>query len=1117
MKKIVSYESLVTVLNNISSKINFVYNGANYGAMVATDGKIIIKNFKTGVVTGKKQFLSQFNTSYTPYIDIEIEEHKEVSQISHSDYKQCFITSIILEAEFLKFMQIEEFKTDYEVHKNIGLFDFDKLRKLHPNLKVRNKKNVLFFDTGSVFNISVKWDSSKGWQSVKGTKANIGAFFKAKKETSTLILTEGLKDGINANIAFPTADILSLNGKSNSYNFKVHNIDLKKYKTIIFANDRDVKEELIKMFPIQYKEHYKKTKFINWDLIEHGKDITDIIENIIIPKHKTNRDRTRSALPTLKKLLEKKSFLDEYAKLRSKEATKALKTAIEADNKDMAMRAIKTLYMFGGDLTKAVEYYLTKQNETKNNEEVDFFIKNDEKENKPRLSYHVEKITKVLKNNDKLFLNAPTGVGKSYVSLVELVKIYSNIIIISPLRMVTNEHGADETPYTNVKFDDNFGAVQADLNSNYIAVTTDAFVKLQHRYKESFGERLQKADLIIFDEQHLYYDSLGFRDETVVKCYDYLLYKYSGKTLFMSGTPILPKDISVSLITAKVLEQNKENINFYYNPFDDTKQIIESVNKELLSGSILIYVNSRAKVTELENLLQDNNIKTLSITSYWYKLNSENVDDTILNKDLGNIVYISTTKATTGVNFKHLKTIYQYGTPYTPNTLIQLMARLRSGGKYFLIEPQFTTLREQYNAKRAIGLSLSFKKMKISKVSDSFNSDNFQKWLKSFVLLSYNNKNLQGFFKTYRKTFTLIESKGLGKFNESNDDFIFIGHNVKNIDDLFEQDDRNEFRKYIEQILIDWTLKNNVELLNKYYNLSYRITNATYKISESKHQLITDNDKSSKKEKRASVKDELKELYDSIDNKLEDIKITSKILKKHGFSDTELSKLDDKKIHLKEIEKIKNVYDKITALKFHIIPSKSIFKIANELIISNGFLTVKELDTQLQKIFITNARSKAPYEKLLIETFINPLFNNSYLDFSKRKKINGKSTYNVLTISKEHKKEFEELRTKRKKEKYLKDKAERYIKSMEQQLQYISNLSESEKNKLRANYQDIINSKNPNYDLEETKELLKYLEEPQPKTPSVQELEQQLLNENISIETRAKLMHELAKIRGEIQ
>ncbi|MCK4442573.1 MAG: hypothetical protein KAU90_11260, partial [Sulfurovaceae bacterium] len=566
---------------------------------------------------------------------------------------------------------------------------------------------------------------------------------------------------------------------------------------------------------------------------------------------------------------------------------------------------------------------------------------------------------------------------------------------------------------------------------NYIAVTTDAFTKLQRRYKDVFEDRLRRADLIIFDEQHLYYDSLGFRDETVVACYDYLLYEYEGKTLFMSGTPILPSDKDVALVTAKVLEQNKESINFYYNPFDDTTQIIDSINSEQKNGSILIYVNSRAKVEEVDNLLRANGIKTLSITSYYYKLNGQTVDDTILNEDLGNIVYISTTKATTGVNFKHLKTIYQYGTPYTPNTLIQLMARLRSGGKYFLLEPKFATLREQYNAKRAIGLTLAFKKLGVAKIGDSYHGEEFQKWLKSFVLLSHNNKSFQGFLKTYKKAFQLIEAKGLGKFNETNDDFTFNGHNVKNIEALFEQDDKNEFRKYIEQILIDWILKNDVEMLNNYYNLSYRIINSTYRISENAHTLITDNDKEEKKAKRVESKDELKELYQEIDKKLSVVDITSKQLKKYGFSDTELSKLNDIKIHLDNIGAIKRRQDRLPALKFHIIPKQAIFKIANELILSNDFLTIKELDTQLQKVFITNARSKAPYEKLLIETFTNSIFNDSYLVFTKRKTINGNKVSNVLTISKKHKGEFEAIKTKRAKDKYLKDKSNELIKKYE--------------------------------------------------------------------------------------
>jgi hypothetical protein len=59
MKKDITFEDLETLLNSLTKKTNFIYNGVNHGAMVANDGKIVVKNFKTGVAVGKKQFLSQ--------------------------------------------------------------------------------------------------------------------------------------------------------------------------------------------------------------------------------------------------------------------------------------------------------------------------------------------------------------------------------------------------------------------------------------------------------------------------------------------------------------------------------------------------------------------------------------------------------------------------------------------------------------------------------------------------------------------------------------------------------------------------------------------------------------------------------------------------------------------------------------------------------------------------------------------------------------------------------------------------------------------------------------------------------------------------------------------------
>ena len=1106
MQKLKSYTDIEIFLNKVTNKSNFTYNDTNYGVMVANDKKIIVRNFSTGITLGKKQFLESLDIvpsqkSYTP----QIEEPLEPNPIPNSDYEKCFITPTILSTEFIQYMQIEAFRDEYEKHSNIGLFDFDVLKNMHSDLKVRNKKNVLYFRNEINFNISVKWSIDKGWYSVAGTKASLGAFFKANVETSTLVMCEGLKDGINGNILLEMADVWAVNGKSNKYDPKLYNIDLKKYKYIIFANDRDNEEHLLKMFGLEHKEHYKKTRYIDWSKIEKGKDLTDIIEHIILPKHPTKRDRKRGALATLKKLLYKESFYNEYKKLRIKEASKTLEMGISQDNKPMVMRAIKTLNEGGGNLLTGAKYYLQKQNSTTTNNNREFTISTtvEDGKMKSRLSNHTNIIVEELNKNNKVFLNAPTGTGKSYVSLQELPKYFKNIMIVSPLRMVTNEHGADEkrdkngkiitqaTPYTNVQFNDNAGGIGADLNSNYIAVTTDVFSKFKKKRKNDFSDRLDEVNLVLVDESHIVQDSQGFRDNTVVYTYDYLLKDYNGKVLFMSGTPILPTGVEVSLITAKVIQEAKEHINFYNNPFDSLDEIVQSIKEQLKSGAVLLYASSIPRVSEVEDLLIESGVKTLSITSYEYRLEGQEVDNTILEEDLGNIVYISTTKATTGVNFKHLKAIYQYGTTYTPNTFIQLMARLRAGGKYFLINPKYAKSLEEDNTKRAIGLSLVFQKKNVKKVSDIFHSEEFQKWLKQFVSLPHNNKNLKGFLKTYKKAFMLIEAKGLGKFNKINDDFEFTGHLRKNIPGLFENDEKNEFRKYIEQILIDWIVKNDVEMLNDYYNLSFVIHDATTKVSEESHQLITDNRKELKKEKGKELRDEKKELYESIDKKLESINVTAKLLKKHSFSDTEISKLNDIKIHLDKIKTIKRYEDKLTVLKFHLIPKKSIFEVSNQLIIDNSFLTIKDLDSALQKIFITNARKKNPYEKLLIEAFSNGLFNDSYFDFSDRKRIDKKQYYNVLTIAKEHKKHFEDLKTKKAKEKFLDDEMLKNIEKIKKENNYTFEIVVEDAPKLKA------------------------------KVKSVQELieeQERILNdESVSLEIKTKVMHQIAMLKGEVK
>ena len=96
-------------------------------------------------------------------------------------------------------------------------------------------------------------------------KKNLGAFFKAKKASRTLILCEGLKDGINANIAFPTADILVTDNKNIPFKFKEHSVKPKQYQKIILVVDRDVTaDEQLNLLYYLNANFYKKVYPIDW-------------------------------------------------------------------------------------------------------------------------------------------------------------------------------------------------------------------------------------------------------------------------------------------------------------------------------------------------------------------------------------------------------------------------------------------------------------------------------------------------------------------------------------------------------------------------------------------------------------------------------------------------------------------------------------------------------------------------------------------------------------------------------------------------------------------------------------------------------------------------------------
>ncbi len=90
-----------------------------------------------------------------------------------------------------------------------------------------------------------------------------------------------------------------------------------------------------------------------------------------------------------------------------------------------------------------------------------------------------------------------------------------------------------------------------NLNSSIYCHDHRYFSKPLCKIFQVAQRKSEQAEIIIFDEQHLYKESKNFRDK-VIRTYEYLLYRFDGKVLFMSGTPVIPKDVKLQIITAKV-------------------------------------------------------------------------------------------------------------------------------------------------------------------------------------------------------------------------------------------------------------------------------------------------------------------------------------------------------------------------------------------------------------------------------------------------------------------------------------------------------------------------------------------------------------------------------------
>jgi len=837
------------------------------------------------------------------------------------------------------------------------------------------KRHILFFDTGEAFYGKYKFNVNSGWLNIKGTK-NLGALFKANKASRTLILCEGLKDGINANIAFPTADILVTDSKNIPFKFKEHHVEPKQYQKIILAVDRDVTaDEQLNLLYYLNANFYKKVYPIDWKTISD--EITDLTEwlkslNFSLAKYQ------KSGLSSLKKIITPNSFYEFYIEKRVEELNKLFEKAVTTNNINAIRRVLKTKNLLGADISKESEFLIRYEGRTKNEQIINL------NENR-RLSDFSTEIINSIHSNQRTLLNAPTGIGKSYLVKKIFPTKYKNIVTISPLRMVTDEMSEDSI-FKNVQ-------IIEDLNYPYISITTDVFHNLSSKFVELFKRRVEQSEITIFDEQHIYKESENFR-EKVVRVYEYLLYKHKGKTLFMSGTPVIPQDIELNIITAKVPNSAKATITYSKNGFENEKEMIAHIKNELKGGSVMLYCNSKIKVKEVNTLLIKNGINSFSMTSVETKENNKIIKDKKIK--FGNYVYISTTKATTGITIPNLKGIYQYGTIFTPNTFIQLLGRLRNGGFFFYIRPKFESRREYFVKNQAIGIVKGFQKLDVVKLSNSFKEDNFQKWLKNNFYLPFHQKGVKGFLNHFKEAIQVIEAKGLGQLTIDKDDFIFRGINVVNVEEVFDSADSINFKKYIDGVMIDWINQNKVEMLNNIYNLSFHIKEVVYQKTITKMELITPIEKEQKKEKRKEINSQSKEFYEELQGKFQWCLAISTL--KKNFSLGELSRLNEMSFDLEEINQFSKPKDRVVRLKARLIPIDEILKITREIIERDGLCLIKDLDNELQKVYIVNGRVKAVYFGFLLNIFRNELSKNLDIKYINRKQIGKERVFNFLVL-----------------------------------------------------------------------------------------------------------------------
>lgn len=1044
MLKTFTYYDITNLLKN-PKKEKFTFEGIEYNTYFHSvdTSVLLIHTFKDNFRPKKlSSFLFSLNTR------LGLENHPTPPLSKEPTEKIIYSCSETLEqvsevktlsADFLKTMQLSDiFKADYQTHKNIKSFHDVENKRTH---------EVLYYTDGLRHNARFKWNGKytfKGWSTFKIETGfeSIGAFLKgANDKSATLVLVEGLKDAINANIALPQCDILATDSKNIKLPFS--HLD-REYKSVILFQDKELKnEEILNLFKELKGEERKllnKVYYVDTNKLPTGvKDITDFLQSLEM----TTKAIKRNALKSIKRVLhtERVKQLENAIEI-AKKIDPIIENAKKFNNLSLFKEMVQKKLKLNGDITEEIKHYIEQQvTPPQNHKQINLSASK-------YLGDVTAQIIEEFKVHNKIILGSPTGTGKSTFSKGFLMNNFKDVIIIAPLKKVASElaehtandlkayqeKGIEAPTITHIENNEKLDFVMANIHSPYISITTDTLYNLLNNKmtEDELKDRLAKCELIVFDEQHIVHQSHNFRGK-VVWVNDYLRDNYNGKVLSMSGTPIYSDLPNYHPILCKLDKRYFSNIDYFIDPFKDEMEVIQNIKTELKKGNVLLYSKSRKTADYIQRYLIENNINTLKVTSrgnFKKIVDKEEceLEDNEINRIDENIAIISTTRATTGANFKNLSVIYQFGSAYDPHTFIQLMARIRGNGKYYFIKTAGDKAQDESLMNKAVNILNTAKKFNLRKASDLFLDGEKSKYIKDNVELPYQEYNLKAFLSTYKRALGMIASEGMGKESQDKEDFEFTNRldeiEQGTFERIFVNGDSAEFTKYIEREMIDYLQrKGNVELLNNAYNLSFEIVHKNkslvYEDIDSKA-FITLEDL---KEKEV-IKDEKKEKLDKFKNEIVlkfDWLLNSKnqadFFKTFGSGElTKLllsNKLDNPRIHEKILNSARTNKEKFTRLKFFLISKDVIISKIFTTLRAKEFITINQLSTILeQEVYLTMKKSKSPFSSFIKDFLEDENITKDGLELYARKNFNSKEEKSVITLPKDKLQELKKIKNK---------------------------------------------------------------------------------------------------------